>query len=428
MDAQYSVLGAMLISPEIAPGVIQATEETDFDGACRSVYRVIRELFLAGSPIDPVAVVGKLGKDYQPFLVQIMEIVPTAANWELYVKLCREQARVARVRSLAQEMSGIEDAGKLRTLAEQASGLMVDKPGLKIVTMDDAQRDFYARHQRKAEYLTWPVPDLDDVLFCEPGDLIVIGGYPSSGKSAWALQCAWHWAGGKKVGFFSLETSAAKLFDRQMAAVAQIGMDRLKRNELGATDWESMAVRSAEISRRKLELIPAAGMTPADVRAVTVMRGYEVIFVDYLQLLDGGSDGSRQEQVAGISIALHTLAQSLGVTVVALSQLSRPQDKSKSPELNSLRESGQIEQDADVVMLLHKPEKDNPAGNRELRIRKNKEGTCPTITLAFDGLHQTFAKGQPNTAAKLAADGRKAQRKKAADYMEQLPMDTKVPW
>lgn len=434
LDAQYSVLGSILISPEITPAALQATSETDFSGTCRTVYQTIRGLFLAGQPIDPVAVVGKLGKEYQDFVRQLMEITPTAANWELYAKICRDQARASRMQELARQMGDTEEIGKLQNLAEELTGQLSDRPGLKIVTMDDAQRDFFARQQQKAEYLSWPVQELNDILFCEPGDMIILGGYPSSGKSAWALQCAWHWAKTKKVGFFSLETSASKLFDRQISSVAGIGMDKLKRHQLTENDWAQVCGLSTEISRRKLEIIPAAGMSATDLRAVTAMRGYEIIFVDYLQLLTGSGE-NRTSQVTGISIALHTLAQSMGVTVVALSQLARPQDKKSSPapDLNSLRESGQIEQDADVVMLLHRLEKDNPAGDRELRIRKNKEGTCPNIRLAFDGLHQTFSKAKSTgQLAKQANANRRARQRTPTpslkEQMEQLPMGTEVPW
>ena len=278
-----------------------------------------------------------------------------------------------------------------------------------------------------------------DRIYSELGDMIVIGGYPSSGKSAWALQCAWHWAKEYKVGFFSLETSSEKLFDRQMSAIAQLSMDAIKRNSIGQQDWDKVCNMTAEITARNLELIPAAGMTPADVRAVTMMRGYQIIFVDYLQLLQGPGE-NRTTQVTAISIALHTMAQSMGVTVVALSQLARQgqQQKNTPPDMSALRESGQIEQDADLIMMLSLADKDHPEGNRELRIRKNKEGTCPNILLAFDGKHQTFSKAQRtgDTLGKYVSDGKKArhlnrqasQNTAPMDQLTILPDDFKVPF
>lgn len=434
LDAQYSVLGSALISPEVVPKVVSETSDRDYSGACLTVYRVIRKLFLSGTAVDPVSVAGALGNNYRDFLVQLMEITPTAANIDHYIALCREQARVITVREIARKMTEVDTSDKMRKLLEEATGLMVDKPALKISTMSDSLRSFMDRHTKEVKYLTWPVRELNDRIYAELGDLIIFGGYPSTGKSAWALQCAWHWAKDYKVGFFSLETSSEKLFDRQMAAVVQVSMDEIKRNDIQREGWDKICAMTPDIVARNLELIPAAGMTPADVRAVTMMQGYQIIFVDYLQLLQGPGE-NRTAQVTGISIALHTLAQSMGVTVVALSQLSRQgqQGKNAPPDMSALRESGQIEQDADVVMMLSLEDKDNPAGNRELRIRKNKEGTCPNILLSFDGKHQTFAKAQGDVLGKLVADGKRARRKNQQPapepgQMSMLPDDTPVPF
>lgn len=437
LNAQYSVLGSALISPEVVPRILHETRENDYQGACQTVYKALRKLFNAGSPIDPVAVKDVLGDGYHQFLLELMEITPTAANVDLYIRLCKEQARTNQLRDIARQMTEEEDGEKLRSLLEQASGMMVQRSSLKITTMADALQSFMERHTRQTNYLTWPVMELNDRLYAEPGDFIIIGGYPSTGKSAWALQCAWHWARNYKVGFFSLETSSEKLFDRQMASVVKLSMDQIKRNTLGEKDWERICTMTTEITSRNLELIPAAGMTPADVRAVTMMRGYQIIFVDYLQLLQGSGE-NRTTQVTQISIALHTLAQSMGVTVVALSQLARQgkQDKNTPPDMSALRESGQIEQDADLIMMLSLQDKDNPAGPRELRIRKNKEGTCPNILLDFDGKHQTFSKAARtgDVVSKYVHEAKKAQRQNRNNapvpdlQMTMLPDSTPVPF
>lgn len=435
LDAQYSVLGSMLISPEVVPKVVHGTSERDYNGPCLTIFRAIRELFQAGTAIDVVSVANTLGKGYREFLAQLMEVTPTAANVDHYIAICREQSRMIAAQELARQMTEAETTQQLRSLLEEANGLMVEKTSLRIATMADALQSFMARHTQKTEYLTWPVRELNDRIYAELGDLIIIGGYPSSGKSAWALQCAWHWASKYKVGFFSLETSSEKLFDRQMSAIAQLSMDSIKRNTIDQKGWDRVCGMSAEITARNLELIPAAGMTPADVRAVTMMRGYQIIFVDYLQLLQGGGE-NRTAQVTGISIALHTLAQSMGVTVVALSQLARqdPKQKHAAPDMSALRESGQIEQDADLIMMLSLENKDQPEGNRELRIRKNKEGTCPNVLLAFDGKHQTFTKAQQSGATldKYVNDGKRVRRlnhqEAQQEQMTMLPDSTPVPF
>ena len=435
LDAQYSVLGSCLISPEVVPRVIHGTSERDYNGPCQTIFRTIRNLFQAGAAIDVVSVANALGTGYRDFLVQLMDVTPTAANVDHYIALCKEQSRLTATKELMQRMGEAETTAQLRTLLEEANGLMVEKTSLKITTMADALQSFMTRHTQKTDYLTWPVRELNDRIYAELGDFLIIGGYPSSGKSAWALQCAWHWASRYKVGFFSLETSSEKLFDRQMSAIAQLSMDNIKRNTIDQKGWDKVCSMSAEITARNLELIPAAGMTPADVRAVTMMRGYQIIFVDYLQLLQGSGE-NRTAQVTQVSSALHTLAQSLGVTVVALSQLARqnPQQKNTAPDMSALRESGQIEQDADLIMMLSLENKDQPEGNRELRIRKNKEGTCPNILLAFDGKHQTFTKAQQTNATldKYVNDGKKARRinhqATQQEQMSLLPDNTPVPF
>lgn len=435
LDAQYSVLGSALISEETVPKVVHGTSERDYQGTCLTVFKAIRKQFLAGAPVDPVAIANVLGPGYRDFLVQLMEVTPTAANVDTYIAICKEQSRMIAAKELARQMVEVDSVPKLRTLLEEANGLMVEKTSLKITTMADALQSFMERHTRKTEYLSWPVRELDDRIYAELGDFIIIGGYPSSGKSAWALQCAWYWAKRYKVGFFSLETSSEKLFDRQMSAIAQLSMDNIKRNTIDQKSWDRVCGMTSEITARNLELIPAAGMTPADVRAVTMMRGYQIIFIDYLQLLQGGGE-NRTAQVTQISIALHTLAQSMGVTVVALSQLARqdPKNRNAAPDMSALRESGQIEQDADLIMMLSLEDREKPEGNRELRIRKNKEGTCPNILLAFDGKHQTFSRAKQSSRDaldKFIHDGkaaRRANRQGTAEQMEILPPDTEVPF
>ena len=181
------------------------------------------------------------------------------------------------------------------------------------------------------------------------------------------------------------------------------------------------------------EIILSAGMTPADIKAVTMMRGYQLIIIDYVQLIES-SGSNRTEEVTKISLALHRMAQDMRVTVVALSQLKRKGDDS-TPDSSDLRESGQLEQDADIILMLKLEDKDKPDGNRKMYITKNKEGTCPMISLAFDGKHQRFSKANRTgeVVSKYTADGKKARRENknnasATLQMTMLPDDTSVPF
>lgn len=433
LDAQNSVIGSALIEPGLVPKVIQQTRSADFSGPCQTIYNTMRKLFQEGTPVDVVSLANALGGDYRDYLVQLMEVTPTSANLDHYIQLCREQAKVLSVRNLAAKISSAQSSDDIRKLLDEANSLMVDKPTLRITTMEDALKSFFDRHTGNVKYMSWPIHELNDRLYAEAGDFILVGGYPSSGKSAWSLQCANHWARDTKVGFFSLETSSEKLFDRMMSSIAELSMDDIKRNRIPQSQWEKVCSMTQDIISKNLELIPAAGMTSADIRSVTMMRGYKIIIIDYVQLLQA-TGANRTEQVTNISLALHRMAQDMQVTIVALSQLKRKGDDS-APESSDLRESGQLEQDADIIMMLKLEKKDDPDGNRLMYITKNKEGTCPMIPLAFDGKHQTFTKAQRtgNIVRKYVADGKKARcRSREAEtggnQFVQLPIDTEVPF
>lgn len=445
LDAQYSVLGSVLISPEVTPRVMEGTTEQDYNGTCRTVYKAIRKLFIDGVDIDPVSVNDALGSKYRSFLLELMEITPTAANIDRYIALCREQAQINGLRDLARQMVEASNAEQMRKLFEQASALMISKPRLKITTMSQALADFTEDQQKPANYMSWPIPELSNTLFAESGDFIVIGGFPSAGKTAFALQCMWHFAKKEKVGFFSLETKAKKLFARQISAIAGISMRDIKKHTITQAGWDRICALANRITKTDIEFLDAAGCTLEDIRAATLMRGYKVIFVDYLQLITA-SGYNRTEQVTAISMGLHIMAQTLGVTIVALSQLSRNPNESKRalPDMSRLRESGQIEQDADVVLMLSLKDHNDRDGARVLQIAKNKEGTRPDMVLKFDGDTQTFTKLgkleetveevgrltdkiKPKKPVKNKSDDH-SSREWVPGQMQMLPNDTPVPF
>lgn len=433
LQAQNSVIGAALIEPGLVPKVIQQTCCADFSGPCQTIYNAMRKLFLDGAPVDVVSLANALGSEYRDYLVQLMDITPTAANIDSYIQICREQSKVISVRNLAVRLTTAQSSEEVRKILNEANALMVDKPTLRITTMADALKSFMDRHTGQVQYMTWPIIELNDRLYAEPGDFILMGGLPSTGKSAWSLQCARHWAQSTKVGFFSLETSSEKLFDRMMSSITDLTMDDIKRNNIPQSQWDKICAMTSRIVGHNLELIPAAGMTPADIRSTTMMNGYKVIIIDYVQLLQS-TGANRTEQVTNISLALHRMAQDMQVTIVALSQLKRKGDDS-TPESSDLRESGQLEQDADIILMLKLENKDNPDGNRLMYITKNKEGTCPMIPLAFDGKHQTFAKAQRTgdtirQIKKMAKTAQRQAREAARDgnQFSMLPEDTEVPF
>ena len=409
IEAQYSVLGAALIEPKVVPLVMAETREEDYFGPCRTVYAAMAEVFNSGFPVDPVSVGAKVGKDHRNFLVQLMEIVPSAANVEKYIAICREQSRVIRCRQIGQELAECEDTQTVRQLLEEGTKLMASAQSKRTVNMSKALKCFFDRAEKPVRYLSWPIAELSQELHVGAGKFLVFGAEPSVGKTAFALQCAWHWASAGKIGFFSFETDPETLFDRLISGFVGIPMESIKAGKISRKEWERVCQATQAITSRSLEIISAAGMTVSDIRAKILEAGYKVVVIDYLQIV-ASRGGSRYEQVTNISIDLHTLAQSMGVTVLALAQLSRTEEE-RPPRNSDLRESGQIEQDADVIMMMQLEKRSRPDGPRKLYVTKNKEGQLSQMLLTFDGRHQCFAKGGALDTAVAAAKENKQKFK-----------------
>lgn len=322
-----------------------------------------------------------------------MEMTPTATNVDVYVPILREQARLSRIQAIGVELMSLRDMGSAQEAIARLNALQVDRPGIQITTMEQGLLGFMERQEKKVTYLPWGFQELDGRLHVSTGKFVIIGGYPSHGKTALALSSAYTMSEKYRVGFFSLETDDGTLMDRLVARTALIPMQRIKRNELTEEDYEAVAASSEKIVKHRLEFILAAGMTVADIFATAQSRRYDVIYVDYIQLIRGDRNRGRVEEITGISIDLHTLAQSTGINVIGLSQLSRPEKGGKTqraPRMSDLRESGQLEQDADVIMMVYRENADNADSRRVLAIEKNKEGELGQVFLNFDGATQTF--------------------------------------
>lgn len=433
LEAQNSVIGSALIDEQAAAIVLAETDESDYSGACRTVFNAMKEIYSQGKPLDPVVVASLLGQDYRQFILELMEITPTAANLRQYISLCKEQSRVLALREIGKQLAEADNTEQAREYLEAANGCMVSRQRYRSATMSDALKAFMDGYGEKPSFLPWPFAGFGDHLRVKPGRFILIGAEPSVGKTAFSLQCAWHWAKTRKVGFFSLETDKETLTERLLAHLIQIPLSSIMERTLTDIELNKLCAGMGDISQSWLEFVPASGMTTADIRAKIQERGYEIVIIDYLQLMRA-KGGSRYEQVTSISLDLHTIAQSLGVTVVALSQLSRSADD-HTPRNSDLRESGQLEQDADVIMMMKLDKQTEPAGPRKLFVTKNKEGELFMTVLSFAGKFQTFSKA-PRTGevvSKMQADGKRAMNKNRAaarvqEQMTLLPNDTPVPF
>lgn len=407
MEAEYGVIGSLLIAPESAAAILAAVREEDFlVPADKLIYQAARALIRDGSPVDPILIRDKIGPDYSNYMAQLMDITPTAASWRYYVDAMHEQAVSQRARALADKLSLAVTLDDCRAISTSLSQLLSDGRQLNTWTARELLEDFMRSQDPDApapEYISTGLRFLDDGSYIEAGDVVIIGGWPSAGKTALALMMAWHMSRCYRVGFFSLETSREKLRDRIMAHVAQLDFSDVKRRTLSEENWKSVAAHTADFSQRSFTIVEAAGMSASDIESYSRAADFQVIFLDYVQLVRPEGGNIRSEQMAGVSRDLHTFAQRSGTLVVELAQLTRPDrgtDKSgkvrwRPPNMHDLKESGQFEQDADLILLLYRPDPSDSSlrqdVHRLLTIGKNKEGRWGTWPMYFDGARQTFS-------------------------------------
>ena len=425
--AQQSILGSALIDPRCAGKLVFGVSAEDFSEVYRSIYEAIRDLYATGKAVDPVTVLDKVGggAEMRKFIAELMEITPTAANIDAYITICRECSRVHRYKLLGASLVEVGSAAEAEEVISSVNSVRVGK-GMECWTLGEALKDFFNRYHRKPDFLPWYLPQLNSQLSLEFGDFCLLGGRPSSGKSAFALEAAMYWGVvcGYRVGFYSHETSREKLTNRMVAAAARVPLDGVKRSQLTDQQINDVCDVAAKVNDAPIDLISCAGKTVAEMQAFALARRHQIVIVDYLQIVAGpGKD--EYSQVSAISKSLHIMCQSLGIFCLALCQLSRT--RGAKPSLEDLRSSGQLEQDADAVMFLHKG--DGATVTRDFIIAKNKEGECRSTKLHFAGEIQHFSylgKGEQPLAGH---DYRKEKAFRApGQALEQLPMETDVPF
>lgn len=414
LSAQAGCIGTVLKDPEQAGQLLSETRETDFDGPGRVAYLAISRIFSEGGSPDPVQVGELVGQGLHEYLLQCMDVTPSTHNLPRYIQMVRERARIARVREICSDAMTAESLSQITDLVSRAATALAEQERQRVYSMGDLILDFYDRKQKGETYLPSGLPSLDGRLFLSAGDYVILGGRPSRGKTALAIQMAVKQARQLRVGFYSLETGRGKITDRLMSHYARIPMDRMKRADLTEKDWDQLASASTALSEHfQLEVVEAAGMTADEIFRTALARRHQVIYIDYLQLVTGpGKSG--YEIVTAVSKRLHQLSQIHRIMVVALSQLSRAGDKGEEPGMADLRESGQIEQDADAILMIYYQDAKKPGGPRWLKVAKNKEGELGRLGLDWSGSTQTFT---PMTSRTDAPRTR----------MRKLPESTPVP-
>lgn len=401
LAAENAVIGSLLLDERLASHILAAVDPKDFaNRANMQIFQAARALLREGCPVDPVTIRGKLGTEYEPWLLELMETTPTSANWREYAAIMRDQAALSRIKELAVALSESADLDGCREKIAALSELLATGQRVDAWTMMDAYRHFMEAQSEEAakrEYIGYGIKEIDEGTYTERGDVLIIGGEPSSGKTAFALILAYHMAKKYKVGFFSLETGQAKLTDRLVASAIGIDFNAIKRQKLQEPDWEKIAQAGADFTGRDMTMIRGSGMTVTQIQSISRSYGFDVVFIDYVQLIqpEGDARAPLAQQMAGVSRALHVFAQTSNTLVVELAQLSRPEKgKYREPDMHDLKESGQFEQDADSILLLYRPKPGgdyDPDKTRILKIAKQKEGRLGKWPMHFDGSRQSFA-------------------------------------
>lgn len=398
VQEEQSVIGSMLIDEKVVGLVVSELTEDDFTlPADKVLFRSFRKKHLAGEVIDPTTVLADAApgdRDMVRYARELMlYITPTAANISEYIRLTREKTQRRKIHSIGLSLAALEQPQDAISLLKQGMDLLSQEGQDDEADAAKFMTEFMEDLDRKPTYLPWGFPFLDSDLYVERGDFVVLAGRPSDGKTALALHMAYEQAKTLKVGFFSLETRRLKLSTRLAASVSGIPLKKIKSRKLTTNERFLLARCANDISKRKLSFINSMNWTAERIEARTLARKYDVIYVDYLQLVSASVRRSdRTPEVADISRSLANMARRHNITVVALAQLSRPENKTKrrAPVLADLKESGQIEQDADAVMIIWRQSETSSKTKRFLTLAKNKEGMLADWDLVFRGETQRF--------------------------------------
>lgn len=430
--AQESVIGALLIDPEYSAGLIfQSAKASHFgETDLRHVFEAARELWNENRQLDAVTILDRAGSEYEQLLRDCMINTPTARNLPAWLEICQDSARLTAMQAEALAIVNADRAGDAAAAWERMGTMLQDADQGEDLSLGELIGDYCDRMQdkRPVRYLNWGIESLDRDLYVSGGQFGVIAADSSVGKTALALQFAYHMAAdGHRVGFFSLETPKENLEDRLLAQyqVAGIPLPSTKRKKLTDEDLRAAGeagMRSDQIYLRILRNYE----TLERIRAKTIQRRFDVIFIDYVQLIDAPGR-ERWDIVTNISMGLHRMAQQLGITVIGLSQITPAVKGQKAPTKDDLRESRQLKQDADFILLLYPDtEEEAPPNARVLEIAKNKDGRCARLRMDFEPEHMTF-KYHAKTMPEIWSEGRavkaaqRAKKPKAGEFVELPP-------
>lgn len=418
LEAEQAVLGAILLNGDSLVTVMERIQSDDFYKAShQQIFEAMVELAEGNQPVDLVTLTARLQDKQQleevggvSYLADVANSVPTAANVDYYSQIIEEKSMLRRlIRTATQIVSNgyasADDVGGLLNEAEQKIlEISNRRSGSGFVAIRDVLMEVFERveilsqHKGGTSGIPSGFPDLDRMTSgFQRNDLIIVAARPSVGKTAFALNIAQNVGVRAKetVAIFSLEMSAAQLVQRIICAEANVDASKMRTGQMEGDDWQKMTMAIGTLSEAEIYIDDSPAITVHDIRAkcrrLKKDRGLGMIIIDYLQLIHGRGKGgdNRQQEVSEISRTLKAIARELEVPVIALSQLSRgvEQRQDKRPLMSDLRESGSIEQDADIVAFLYRDDYYNQDTEKkniiEIIIAKQRNGPVGTVELAF---------------------------------------------
>ncbi len=419
IDAEQAVLGAMLIKKEAIAEVSQLLRPEDFyRDAHKIIYEAMLALFNRNEPADIVTVTNYLDKENKldkvggiTFVTALANIVPTAANVNFHANIVREKADLRHLINTATDIAGMayEATDDVADVIDKSEKMIMEVANRQNVSAFTPMQEIVMETFDKINTLyeskggltgiSCGFKDLDALTSgLQASDLILVAARPSMGKTAFTLNIAANVAIKEKktVAFFSLEMSKQQLVQRMLCSEGRIDSQKLKNADLSTEDWEKLVRTADKVSAAPLYIDDTAGITVMELRSkarrLKAEHGLDLIIIDYLQLMQGRSKGgsdNRQQEISEISRSLKAVARELNVPVIALSQLSRSVESRqiKRPMLSDLRESGSLEQDADIVMFLYREDYYDPeTANKnitEVIVAKHRNGPVDTVKMFF---------------------------------------------
>lgn len=425
VEAEQSVLGSILLDKDAMISVSETLIPEDFyKEAHKVIYECMLKLYNGQSEIDLITLAEELrDQGYLddiggiPYITSLSTIVPTTSNIKYYVNIVKEKSVLRQLISAANDIInlGYDGSAKVEDVLENAEKKIFDISQERTTNdfkqINQVLRDTYDMIEKlyteknEVTGLTTGFRDLNKKINgFQKSDLLLVAARPAMGKTAFALNLVQNAAlkGDASVAVFSLEMSKEQLVQRMLSSQSNVELKKIKTGKLGANDWPRIIEAMAVLSEAKIHIDDTPGIKISELRSkcrkLKIEKGLDLVLIDYLQLMEGeGNNESRQQEIAKISRSLKILAKELDCPVVALSQLSRaPEQRADHrPMLSDLRESGSIEQDADIVMFLYRDEYYNPDTERknigEVIVSKNRHGETGTIELVWFGEVQKFA-------------------------------------